>query len=90
MIIIRRSLSKTKANLTDFINAYQGIEYAISSSDKHIATSTKWPRFVDDICKCMFLDEHFWFSNKFSLKYVPYILSDNTPALVPITFRHPI
>ena len=34
-------------------------------------------RFSDDILKCIFLNEYFWFFNSVSLKYVSKSLIDN-------------
>ena len=38
--------------------------------------------FPDDIFKCIFLDENEWISIKISLKFVPKVRINNTPALV--------
>ena len=40
--------------------------------------------FLDDIFKCIFLDENVWISIKISLKFVPKVLINNIPALVEI------
>ena len=40
--------------------------------------------FADDIFKCIFMNENFWISNRFSLKYVPYSLLDNKTVLVRV------
>ena len=40
--------------------------------------------FADKIFKRFFLNENFWISNRFSLKYVPHSLIDNKPTLVQI------
>ena len=41
-------------------------------------------RFADDIFKCIFLNENFWFLTQISLKYAPYGLIDNMAALIQI------
>ena len=46
-----------------------------------------WPRqnrrhFVDDIFKCIFLNENLWISINISLKFVPKGHIDHIPALV--------
>ena len=40
--------------------------------------------FADDIFKCIIANENFCISNKISLKYVPWGLTDNKPSLVQI------
>ena len=40
--------------------------------------------FPDDIFKCIFLNENAWISLKISLKFVPEVWINNTPALVQI------
>ena len=46
--------------------------------------------FADDSCKCIFLNENIWISNKNSLKFVPKGPIDNIPALVQImAWRRP-
>ena len=40
--------------------------------------------FAEDIFKSILLNENFWFSNKISLKCIPYGLIDNKPILVQI------
>ena len=40
--------------------------------------------FADDILKCVIANENFCISNKISLKYVPWGLTDNKPSLVQI------
>ena len=40
--------------------------------------------FVDDIIKCIFLNENVWIPIKISLKFVPKGLINNIPALVRI------
>ena len=40
--------------------------------------------FLDDIFKCIFLNENVWISLKFSLKFVPRVPIDHIPALVQI------
>ena len=46
--------------------------------------------FADDMFKRIFLNENIWISNKISLKYIPWCLTDNIPALVQImAWRRP-
>ena len=46
--------------------------------------------FPDDIFKCIFLNENEWISIKISLKFVPKVRINNTPALVRImAWRRP-
>ena len=40
--------------------------------------------FVDDIFKCIFLNENVWIAIKISLKFVPKDSINNIPALVQI------
>ena len=42
----------------------------------------KGRHIADDSFKCIFLNEHFWISNKIPLKYVPLGLIDNMSASV--------
>ena len=46
--------------------------------------------FPDDILKCIFMNDNVWISLNFSLKFVPKVSIDNTPALVQImAWRRP-
>ena len=46
--------------------------------------------FPDDILKCIFMNDNVWISLNFSLKFVPRVSIDNTPALVQImAWRRP-
>ena len=46
--------------------------------------------FADDIFKCIFLNENVWISLKISLKFIPEVRINNTPALVQImAWRRP-
>ena len=46
--------------------------------------------FVDDIFKCIFLNENDWFLPRISLKFVPRVRINNIPALVQImAWRRP-
>ena len=46
--------------------------------------------FVDDIFKCIFVNENVWIPIKISLKFVPKGLNNNIPALVQImAWRRP-
>ena len=45
-------------------------------------------QFVNDIFKCIFLNENVWISIKISLKFVPKGLINNIPALVLIMAWH--
>ena len=59
-----------------------------------IGALTHWCRekmaatLADDIFKCNFHHENVWFSTKISLKLVPRIWINNTPALVQLMIRH--
>ena len=44
--------------------------------------------FADDIFKCIFLDEYIWILTDISLKFVPWGLINNIPALVQIMAWH--
>ena len=46
------------------------------------------PHFADDIFKCIFLNENVWISLTISLKFVPKVWIDNSPALVQIMAWH--
>ena len=41
-------------------------------------------RFVDDVFKCIFLNENVWISLNISLKFVPKVPINNIPVLVQI------
>ena len=44
--------------------------------------------FVDDIFKCIFLNENVWITIKISLKFIPTDSINNIPTLVPIMAWH--
>ena len=58
--------------LTDLLNSFNSLR--TRRNRRHFA----------DIFKCIFLNENAWISHKFSLKFVPKVLTNNIPALVQI------
>ena len=62
----------------------------VISSVNTLRTRQNGRHFVDDIFKCIFLNENVWTSLKISLKFVPNIWINNIPALVQImAWRRP-
>ena len=78
-----------------FINVTLGQELKSDINPSSCRLNTLRPRqngchFADDSCKCIFLNENIWISNKNSLKFVPKGPIDNIPALVQImAWRRP-
>ena len=73
----------------------QNCAYLLSTGPLGTSFDTLRPRqngrhAVDDIFKCIFLNENIWILTKISLNYVPYGLMDNMAALVQImAWRRP-
>ena len=64
--------------------------FSLGCHYQHIEAETKWPPFLDDILKCIFLSKNAWIAIKISRKFVPKGLINNIPALVQImAWRRP-
>ena len=58
--------------------------YLLTQLDNTLRPRQNGCQFLDDIFKCIFLNENFKISNKISLKYFPWGIIDNKPSLVQI------
>ena len=90
------SWQKIAVDVGHYIPHVQGIKsqhymYRLSKNNALVL----WPRrngrhFVDDLFKCIFLNENIWISTNISLKFVPKGPINNIPALIQIiAWRRP-
>ena len=93
--MIRHKVYPTVDDLNMFFSSCDIIQIGLIYGDTAaIWELTHWGQdkmatiFANNIFKCIFTDENFWISNKFSLKYVPYGVIDNKPSLVQIMGCH--